>query len=87
MKTFTVQTSQVLTGTWKQCAKFNYKEAAACAAKIVRQNPDRRVTVWDRSFEVIVNTRLGVETDADYRSLEYNYIAQVLRNAREEAKT
>ena len=85
MNTFTVQIDQVLSGTWKEHARFNYKEAAARGAKIIRQNPDQRVTVWDQSFEVVVNTRLGIECDADCHKSEYHYIAQTLRNAREEA--
>lgn len=85
MKTYTVQTDQMLKGIWQQHARFDYKEAAAYAAAIVRQDPDKRVTVWDKSFEVVVNTRLGVETNADFHEPKYNYIATAVRNARDEA--
>jgi len=65
---------------------MNYKRTAAYVAMIVRQNPERRVTVWDQNFEVVINTRLGVETNADYHKSEYNYIAKALCNARKEAQ-
>jgi len=83
MKVYTVQVfGQVLRGTWKQHATFGYKAAAAAVTKIIKQDPSLRVTVWDRSYEIVVNTRVGVETRDDCYSLEHRYIASAMRNAR-----
>jgi len=73
--------TEPIRGTWQQKARFDYREAASYAAKVVKDNPHERITVWDQNFEAVVVTPTGIEVDSECYRPEYEYIVVAIRNA------
>lgn len=81
-RTYFVQVgTEPINGTWKQRAQLNYREAASYAAKVIKDNPGERITVWDQTFEAVVLTPTGIEVDSECYKPEYEYIVAAIRNA------
>lgn len=83
MHKYTVQIgTDPMRGKWQENAMFDYKGAAAYAAKVVNEHPEQLVTVWDMNFQAVVSNRSGVtQVDWGTPNAEHAYIAAALRNA------